>query len=142
MGNPVPAATNADYGSWLNEYQWDYFVTLTTRHPGSERSLTKEFKDCFVRRLDKVAQRSISWFYVVEYSANREPHLHVLLWANGKLSRRQLETAWKLGYTEVRAYDRSLGGTYYVTKTVTTSHPDNYDFSRFLPPVRDGARRW
>jgi len=141
MGNPVRAATSTDYGAWLNKYKWDHFVTLTTEHSMSEHRLLRKFQDQFVRRLDKVAQRPISWFYVVEYSANREPHLHVLLWANGKLSRRQLETAWKLGYTEVRAYDRSLGGTYYVTKTVTTSHPDNYNFSRRLPPPRDARLR-
>jgi len=140
MDNAVRAATSTDYGSWLNEYQWDYFVTLTTEHSMSEQRLLRRFQDQFVRQVARVAQRAISWFCVVEYSANRQPHLHVLLWANGELSRRELETAWKLGYTEVEAYDPSLGGTHYVTKTVTR-HPDNYNFSRRLPPPRDATLR-
>ena len=139
MGNTVRAATNTDYGAWLNKYKWDHFVTLTTEHSMSEQRLLRKFQDQFVRQLDRMAQRPISWFRAVEYSANGQPHLHVLVWANGELSDRQLKRAWPLGITDVDAYDPSLGGAYYVTKTVTTWHPDNYDFSNRLPPKLDLA---
>jgi hypothetical protein len=133
-----PAKSIAEpWGNWLSEYAWDHFVTLTTRDSVSEQRLKMEFVNCFVRRLDQVAQQQTGYFYAVECTTTGHSHLHALTWCGGKLTCEQIKRAWKLGRRQVVPYDPSRRAAYYVTKTIGDASYDHYGISKRLPPKLD-----
>ena len=123
----------------LTRYEWSHFVTLTSRLSMTPDHLRREFVSGYVRRLARMAQGPVPWFYVVERSAGM-PHLHALLARTDDLSLEEIRRAWKLGFTDAERYDARRGAAYYLTKEMvdaeTGASPgaDDYDLSRRLPP--------
>ena len=125
----------------LTRYEWSHFVTLTTRLAMTPEQLRREFVSSFVRRLARMAQGPVPWFYVVERSAGM-PHLHALLAGADDLSLEDVRRAWKHGFTDAERYDSKRGAAYYLTKemarpgsTDASPRADDYDVSRRLPPI-------
>jgi hypothetical protein len=92
----------------------------------------------WLRNLARNAQRSTSWFYVVEPTAAGHLHVHALVWAAGRLTGGDLERAWRWGMTHVRRYDPAQGAALYVTKDILPRALE-YNLSRRLPPLRARA---
>lgn len=125
----------------LTRYQWSHFVTLTTRLTMTPDQLRREFVSGYVRRLARVAQGPVPWFYVVERGAGM-PHLHALLGGTEDLSLEEVRRAWRLGFTDAERYDAGRGAAYYLTKELVDQglpgealRADDYDVSRRLPAV-------
>jgi hypothetical protein len=93
-----------------------------------------------VRRLERVAQRRLDWFLVVERSAGFA-HVHALISGADDLALNRLQRAWKLGFTRVERYDPQRGAAFYLTKGFDDSgrpesgRTDDYDLSRCLRRV-------
>ncbi len=54
------------WGDWLDESEWSHVATLTSRNPLSEECLRAEFRNGFIRRAARLAQRPLAWFYAIE----------------------------------------------------------------------------
>lgn len=126
---------------YLTRYEWSHFVTLTTRLATTPEQLRREFVSGYVRRLARIAQGPVPWFYVVERSAGM-PHLHALLAGAGDLPLEEVRRAWKHGFTDAERYDSRRGAAFYLTKEMTgrgsidaSPRADDYDVSRRLPPI-------
>jgi len=124
----------AEWASFLRSVRWSHFVTLTVSEPVSVDRLRREFVAGFVRRLAQVAQRRLGWFYVIEPGADAQRHhVHALLAHTEPLRIPQLQRAWKLGITDISAYDPQRGAAGYVSKYLA-GNPDHYDVSRHPLP--------
>ena len=108
-------------------------ITLTTRFPRSGDALAREFTNVFVRRLERIAQRRVLWFYSVERTHEAHLHIHGLLYGTSALRLLQIQSAWRLGITDVRVFQTARGGAQYVAKQCYSLQ--EYDISRRLPPV-------
>ena len=116
---------------WMRR-EWHHFVTLTTARSYSRQSLDKAFQSGFVRRVARVAQRKIGWWYVIEDSADFRPHVHALLWGTRALTAHQLRRAWPPGRCDIRAYDPSGRAAHYMVKSFRGGL--EWNFSSILPP--------
>lgn len=121
------------WGDWLRCYQWSHVVTLTTRHPTTATQLRKQFHNAFIRRLGRLARRSVQWFFAIESGPlGDQPHVHALISGTSELTVAQIAGAWKEGITRVNAYDARRGAAFYVSKELSRI-PDDYDMSRRFP---------
>lgn len=126
-------ALRAAWGDYLTQYQWDYFVTLSTGLPSTRNAIERHFQDRFIRRLARSAQQHIAWFYVGETGARGREHAHALLWTGGEIAARLIEGAWRIGKVTVAPFQPELGGSHYLAKTIGEAGAQ-YDVSRRLPP--------
>lgn len=115
----------------LSRYEWDHFVTLTTRNALAADGLMRAMKNRFLRCLARKAQKSLTWFYVVE---GGEPlgghhHLHALVQGTGGLTTRAIERSWPLGFTRVVRYSQRRGAAWYVAMHLRNPAAD-WDLSR------------
>lgn len=116
-------------------------MTLTTRLAMTPDQLRREFVSGYVRRLARMAQGPVPWFYIVERGAGM-PHLHALLGGAEDLSLEEVRRAWRLGFTDAERYDHRRGAAFYLTKELAAPgssdaapRADDYDLSRRLPPL-------
>jgi len=110
MGN-----VSENYSEWLDQIDWDYFGTFTTRYPLTLRSARR-----VMERLGKqVNSPGSRMFWVAEDFEVREGyHTHALLktwWSPNMI--------WKwwflrYGRAVVRLYEPGIGGTGYIAKYV------------------------
>jgi hypothetical protein len=120
-------------GDWLDEGAWSHVVSLTAAGMATTSRLSSKFHN-YARRVGRIARRPLAWFYVIERGHGGDrPHLHALLANTGELSTKQLENAWRLGYTRVAKYDPMQGASYYITKDIATNAVE-YDISRGRVP--------
>ena len=126
---------SSDLGEWLSEHRWHHYVTLTNRPTTSVRQLVREFERRFVRWLQRVAQRHVSYFFAVEGAETGHPHLHVLLDGTRDLTTTQLRRHWPGRNTHVEVYDPRRGATDYVSKDVLKDCSE-WNISRRMPPKR------
>ena len=120
----------AAWGCWLNGFHWDHFATLTFVTPRSLEAARHSFSR-WVRRLEQRAQQAVMWFYVAEHGSAGLIHVHALVDGTRGLADKDLKSAWMCGRAEAAVFDRRLGATHYVTKSVG-SDPIDYDISRSL----------
>ena len=99
---------------FLAGFGWSHFCTFTAP-PAVEARLVPSLSQT-VRRLERVAQGPVRWFWVRERGSGGTPHLHVLLSGTDKVSCQRIRKAWKLGHSDVSPYDPSKGGVFYLTK--------------------------
>ena len=119
----------AGWQAHLEASEWSHLVTLTTRFAYSADSLLRLFRERFVRRLTRMAQRSVIHFVVAGRTHDGREHLHALLMGTEGLSIRQLERAWPEGFTRIERFDPVKRGAAYVVKGLG-DECDNYDVSR------------
>lgn len=122
-----------EYGLFLSRYHWQFYFTLTFKHPADIWYGQEAFKR-MIRRLEQRAESRVPWFRAFEWGLLGRLHVHGLLASEGLLTPSAITKAWKVGQTDVQLYDPERGAAYYVTKTV--SHPlEEYDISRCRPPA-------
>jgi len=120
----------AEWDYFLRSVRWSHVATLTTRELVSVDHLRREFVHGFVRRVARLAQCPLAWFYVIEPHADgQRHHVHALLAHTESLKIAQLERAWKLGITRIEVYDPRRGAAGYVSKHLT-GNAVHYDVSR------------
>ena len=69
------------YGKWLGSESWDYFTTITYKHPVSAKSNYR-----IMERLEKsldTSMKKAKMFWIMEYSNHKSTHNHLLLKGDG-----------------------------------------------------------
>ena len=113
---PGGICTPAEYGDWLDQYEWTHTATLTNRRP-TRADVAVEHVPAWVRSLEQRAQGPVGWVAVAEQKHHGEAHLHVVLYAEN-LTVKLVERAWRRGHTEVELYRPGGRWAYYVAKTL------------------------
>lgn len=127
-------------GRYLQTWHWHHFLTLTTAWRTSETELRTLFQAGMIRRLARVAQRPIAYFFAIERAGNADPrpHIHALIAGTDLLTVDRIRLSWRHGYGSVRRYDPRRDAALYSTKDLLLD-PDSYDFSRRPPACRVDA---
>lgn len=121
------------YALWLDNFNWQWFCTLTFRDPPHPEAAEKTFKywihqlnqQLYGRRYKKRNQ-GVYWVLALEYHKSGVIHFHALLGdvedINNRLSRRNARNLWYelagIGRVDL-IDDRSFAVTNYVSKYVT-----------------------
>jgi len=105
------------WGYWLNQYGWDWFVTLTFKHPVTKRQAFKRFNRWKVQ-LKKASGSRIHYIMVMEDHKYRGsiPHLHLLLSGVNGENQHEWQRQWCLtnGLSKINRYNPKLGASYYI----------------------------
>jgi hypothetical protein len=109
-------ATREAWGRFLRGFHWDHFATLTYRAPVAVGRAERDVWMGWIRRLERIAQRRVSYFYVVEPTVSGWPHVHALVAGTADLRIDQLEGTWRAGYRRIVRYDPARGASWYVSK--------------------------
>ena len=131
------SATCSAWASYLAEFTWSFFVTLTTSVKVGRDRLVREFRR-LIHRLERIAKAPVMWFYSIEEGEGRA-HIHALLWQEHPLPTRAIESQWRLGIAKAARFDPSLPGAAYIAKEIGADVTDAYDLSPNLPPRAQGA---
>lgn len=128
---------------WLSRCDWRHYATLTDDYGNTPQSLLRQGRR-FVRRLESRALQRVDYFLIVEGARRDFPHLHALLLGTDFLTVREIERAWRLGFTSVRRYDATRGAADYVVKELARVDfdPDLWDIRFPREPGQERARRW
>lgn len=122
----------------LAMYEWHTFATLTSAAPIP--AVLAEFLNGFVRRLAHHAQQGIRWACVKESGTNNHVHLHALLHGTARIPLRLIRRCWRIGFADVREYQRECGVEYYLTKELDEAGDFSIETSRIMPPHVGGSR--
>ena len=120
-------------GDWLNEFEWDHFVTLTHRFP---QQGDREFK-AWVSRLCQRAGRAVQFAVFTERTPDGHDHHHALIHGTHALSTDALRQAWRSGISAAAKYDPKRGASHYVSKHYGKAGLENWNVSHRLPPRRE-----
>lgn len=118
--------TRDEYADFLRRFEWAHFATFTAT-PSAPDRLHRAFRQT-IRRLERRAQGPIHFFVVLELGAAGVPHLHALLTGTVHLPCEEIARSWWLGHSDVRRFDASRGGIFYLTKSIHHEDAD-YDLS-------------
>jgi hypothetical protein len=112
----------SEWGDWLGEFTWDWFVTLTfpdVIHP--EQAAKRHAR--WTRALEKYERRRVRQARALEYQKRGVIHYHALLWGVRPDTRRlDWMDAWHAiaeGHARIVQYDPALGAAHYLAKYVT-----------------------
>jgi len=128
--------TQNELASFLGQYRWDHFLTLTHRFAGSEPRQLKQVH-AMVRKLERIAQTRVSYVSFSERTINGHLHHHVLLHGTAHLQIKAIQKRWPSGISKVEAFDRSKGGARYASKAYGTRADPEFQLTRTLPPRWD-----
>ncbi len=123
------------WGRHLGQYLWTHWVTLTSRFGDTTpRQLQRRFRDKFIRRLARHAQRPVPWFAATERGAAGRIHVHALIYA--KLPEECVKSLWDVGRADVQQFDPDRGAAFYLAKWLHLPDDDfeRIHFSRRMPP--------
>ncbi len=105
------------WGAWLNQYRWDWFVTLTFKNPVTKRQAFQRFNR-WKLQLKKASGSCIYYIMVMEDHKYRGsiPHLHLLLSGVRQEKPREWQRKWYLtnGLGKIKRYNPQLGASYYI----------------------------
>lgn len=105
------------WGYWLNQYSWDWFVTLTFEYPVTRREAFKRFNRWKVQ-LKKASGSLIRYVLVIEDHKHRDsiPHLHILLFGAEQEKPYKWGREWYRtnGLCKVELYNPKQGASYYL----------------------------
>jgi hypothetical protein len=122
-------------GSWLETFQWDHLVHLTTSEAKPAEWMARQFKERAIRTLALKAQRPTPWFYVIEETASDHHHIHALLAGTRDLDVATVADMWRSGFARVTIYRPDAGGAHYLAKELGADS-DDWDISSRRPPMR------
>ena len=137
--NPMTDESDAIVRGWrdfLGRFEWAYALTLTTGSPCSKEAMAKEFGR-FIRRLERVGQQGLRWFYAVETTHAGHYHLHALLGDTAQTSPARLRHFWKFGFTKILPVHEPQGAIAYAVKSLGSPEA----FWDFSPRLRQRPRR-
>jgi DNA topoisomerase VI subunit B len=133
-----PRALARAYGSFLSEFRWHWFLTLTFAEHSSLTTARTAFRR-YASSVERAAGTRVYWFRVDEIGAFGRLHQHALMGNVGSLDHAVWERRWHRGHSRIVPYDSHLGAAYYVTKFIefyTCEYELSDDTAAFL------ANRW
>src|SRR5687767_2542120 len=126
----------ACWAQYLDSLDWHHVVTLTTKAGLQADRLQDRIVHGYFRTLERVAQRRLDWFLVLEQShGGQHHHAHALIAGTVDLAVDQMQGLWHLGFSRIAIFSPTGGAGGYLTKTLPEA-PDSYRFSRRLPNPR------
>lgn len=129
-----------DFAYTLGRVQWDFFATLTFRSPVPRCSVAHGMAWRFLREVAAITSTPYSSLLIAlrgeEGEKNGRFHFHVLI--GGSSTRNiitdchRLEHLWRTisgnSISQVRPYDRTLGGASYISKCLGAN---DYELSKY-----------
>ena len=116
---PSPTAAGytpgADYGAWLDDYEWTHAATLTYRYDTPPEPALHEVR-AYQSRLEQRAQGPVTYVAVAELTHPRAAHVHALL-AVENVPVEAAVAAWRAGHSQVKRYRRGGRAARYLAKT-------------------------
>ena len=126
------AALRKGWADFLNDFEWDWFGSLTFKEPQSPEGAARRFAG-WVRRLEQRSRGAVHWFHVIEATTRDFAHIHCLATTRRPISVADIRTAWAGdGYADIVRYDPQRGARYYLVKAAGTSRFLDWDVSRNL----------
>jgi len=114
------------WSEWLNRYNWDWYVTLTFRHPVSAK-VAHHLWCKWIRALEKQLDDGVGYFRVSEIQRGRQIlHYHALMLNVRRLRRLTWMDRWYQisGIARIFAYDYQRGANFYLSKYITKELSD------------------
>jgi hypothetical protein len=110
---------------WLNDYDWDWYVTLTFRNDIGEYYARENFQRFHKEIRHRNGYRP-EFVRVTEYQQRGVPHYHSLMLNVGGLRRMDM-VDWcynQFGISRIFPYDRDRGASYYLGKYILKGNGD------------------
>lgn len=129
------------WGTWLDEFSWDLWCTLTFKEERSHASATRAFEN-FGKFIRNSGSPDAGWFFAHEVGRLGRLHLHALIGGiDPWTSRRALWRWWfrRYGRAQILPFDPDRGAAFYVAKYVTKGELSHYDIE---PPTGRQGRLW
>jgi hypothetical protein len=136
-----PSPARQAWGEFLQEFRWQWFVTLTFRHQISTGTAWQICRE-FLCNTQNISRYPLGWFAVGGRVARcHRLHFHLLLAGARDLRSRELERNWygRAGRAAVVEYDKSRGAAFYCANHLNQAGLDYY-FSDNLPDFRSPTR--
>lgn len=109
---------------FLNQWDWEWFVTLTFADDISVHTAGVRFKRWF-RMLNRRRDNQVGYFMATEWHKNRKvPHFHLLMLGVGNSRRLTWMDKWYPGYARIWPYNKNKGAAHYLTKYITKELAD------------------
>lgn len=112
--------------AFLNQYNWDWFTTLTFRSPPTTYTANNRLRR-WLNTIQREEKRNIGYYKGMEFTRSGVPHFHLLM---GNLDGVRRDKYWGLWFREngrgrILPYDSKLGAGYYLTKYVVKDEYSN-----------------
>ena len=112
---------------WLNNYNWDWYVTLTFRDDVNNKKAFKLFNTWKID-LKKASNNKIQYVMIIEKSKFREdiPHIHLLLSGAKYEKPNEWEGKWFsiAGIAMIELYDSNMGAKYYLGEKIARGYSE------------------
>jgi len=106
-----------EYGRFLSEFEWDWFLTLTFEEISSLLTARSAFRR-YASSIERAAGTRVYWFRVDEIGVFGRLHQHSLMGNVTFLDHAVWERRWDRGHARIAPYDPHLGAAFYVTKFI------------------------
>lgn len=112
----------------LNQYNWDWFATLTFRSPPTTYTANNRLRR-WINTIQREEKRNIGYYKGMEFTRSGVPHFHLLM---GNLDGVRRDKYWEVwfrqnGRARVLPYNSKLGAGYYLTKYVVKDEYTNVE---------------
>lgn len=110
-----------EWGVFLSQFQWDWFISLTLRDATSSFRVDRLFRR-LMWDIELAAGNKIAWFMVFEYGTRTgRLHIHALVQGVSHLSPAWWMEEWnrRAGYARIFPFDPRKGGVFYCAKYMT-----------------------
>lgn len=112
------------YAEFINQYPWDWYATLTFRHPVGSRIAFKLFNRWKVW-LKKAVKQKVQYFMVIEKTSSNT-HIHSFI----KGVKDEKPYVWKqhwhslAGISDIRKYDNNMAASSYLSEKIVVDNQD------------------
>lgn len=127
---PVRPDLREPTGTWLAQFPWDWYATMTFTEPVHPEQAAKRWER-WVRDVEHDKRQRVRWVRALEYQKRSVVHYHALIWFGGATEARRLTAMdrWEViggGYARIFAYDPTLGATHYLGKYISKGGEIDY----------------
>lgn len=105
------------WSEWLNEYDWDWWTTLTFRNKVTKKVADRKWYQ-WLRAIEEKAEPG--YFRTTENQERNVLHFHALMLGVKHLRRLTFMDRWFeiAGYARIYPYDPGKGANHYLTKYI------------------------
>jgi len=113
------------WSEWLNEYDWNWWTTLTFRNKVTKKAANKKWNR-WLRAIEEETEVSPGYFRVTENQERNVLHFHALMLGVEHLRRLTFMDRWFeiAGYARIYPYDSKRGANHYLTKYISKELSD------------------
>ena len=119
----------AEYASWLGDYRWEWFCTLTLREGIGRKAAIRKLK-FWIEELEEREGGKITWFRVAERGEEGGHfHFHVIVGGVRRTPIAIAECLWErwAGSADIDEYDYERNGIGYMLKQLEEGNDLDWD---------------